>query len=413
MKRIFKHIALLFTLTLATVLGCVEPYEVATQSFENMLVIEATITNELKYHEVKLSRTYRLEEEGPAFELSANVKVVDDTQNTYNFIEIDSGKYKSVDKFSVLPDRNYQLMVTTSDGKEYVSIPTKLTPIPSEFSITAIKETNDAGIDGIFIYADSYDPNGNAKNYRYDYEETYKIIAPYWSPLDAFGVSMAPTNPNPPPLHEVYTLPRTKEEKTCYNTLESTEILQIDTSLFTEDRVTKFPIIFLPKDDFKITHRYSILVRQFVQSLEAYSFFKTVNKFAGSDNLFSQQQQGFINGNIYAVNNPDEKVIGYFEVASALSQRIFFNFEDFFPNEPKPPHIVRCDVIAPGLDGSGPEENAREFSPLIKLLLYDGFKFVNFNDPKKNVNNPYLVVRKECGDCTTLGSNIKPDFWID
>ncbi len=412
MGRVYKQIFLVLALTIIVTYSCVEPFEVATQSFEDILVVEATITNELKYQEIKLGRTYRLEDEGLAYEINANVTVVDDAQNTYNFQEIDSGKYRSVSQFSVLPDRNYQLLITTTSGKEYASVPTKLTSISSDFNISAIKETNINGVEGITIYADSYDPSGNSKYYRFAYEETYKIIAPYWSPLDAFGVSPLPSSSDPPPLHEVYTLPRTQEEETCYKTLESTEILQIDTNLLIEDRVTKFPVKFLPKDDFKITHRYSILARQFVQSLEASTFYKTLNKFSGSESLFSQQQQGFIVGNVYSVDNPDEKVIGYFEVASALTQRIFFNFEDFFPNEPKPPHIVECDVIAPDLDDYS-QFGSPEFSPLIQLLLYQEFKFVDFNDPLVNINNPYFIVRKECGDCTSLGSNIRPDFWID
>jgi Domain of unknown function (DUF4249) len=411
MRKVYKHIVLPSAIVIVILFSCVEPFEIATQNFEDLLVIEATITNEFKYQEIKLGRTYPLEDEGPSYEINANVTVVDDAQNSYNFQETDSGRYRSISEFSVLPNRNYQLLITTTSGKEYASVPTKLTAISSDFTVSAIKEVNKDGIEGITIYADSYDSSGNSKYYRFEYEETYKIIAPYWSPLDAFGVSMLPTNPNPPPLHEVYTLPRTQEEETCYKTLESTKIMQTDTNLFLEDRVIKFPIIFLTKDDFKITHRYSILVRQFVQSLEASTFYKTLNKFSGSESLFSQQQQGFIAGNVFSVNNPDEKVIGYFEVASALTERIFFNFEDFFPNEPKPPYIVECIVIAPALDDTGPGEDAANFSPLIKLLLYDGFKFVDFNG--NSINNPYFIVRKECGDCTSLGSNIRPDFWID
>ena len=394
-------------------ISCVEPFEIATITFENSLVIEATITNELKYQEIKLSRTYPLEEEGPFDENNANVTIIDDFQNTYNFQETSSGKYLSTFKFGAISGRNYQLMILTADGKRYTSTPIQLSNIVEEFNASITKEINDDGIEGIAIYANSFDPSGNSKYYRYEYEETYKIIAPYWSPLDAFGVSMAPTNDDPPPLHEVYTLPRTKEERVCYNTVNSNKILQTETNLFSEDRVTNFPIRFLAKDDFMITYRYSILVRQYVQSLEAYTFYKTHTKFSDQESLFSENQPGFIVGNVFSVDDSNERVLGYFEVSSALTQRIFFDFEDFFPDEPKPPHIVGCYIIAPELDAwDGPE-----FSPLIKLLMFDGMKFFDFNNKGANTpinpNRPYLIVRKECGDCTTLGSNVKPDFWID
>ena len=411
MRKIVRHI-ILRLLAIVVLFSCVDPFDAGTMHFENSLVIEATITNELTYQEVHLSRAFRLEEEGQSYEINANVTVVDDAQNTYNFQEIDSGKYKSVDKFAVAPNKNYQLLITTAEGKKYASIPAQLRGASSQFNISAIKETSADGVEGISIYADSFDPTNSSKYYRYVYEETYKIIAPYWSPLDAFGVSMLPSVPSPPPYHEVYTLPRTQEEQTCYGTVKSNTILQTDTNLLLEDRVVKFPILFLPKDEFKITHRYSILVKQLVEAPEVYSFYKTLDKFSESENVFSQKQQGFISGNVYAVDNPNEKVLGYFEVSSVSSKRIFFNFEDFFPTEEKPPYIIECDVLSPDLDDRS-LFGSPTFSPLIKLLFYDDFKFVGFNDPQNNPNNPYFIVRRECGDCTALGSNSKPSFWID
>ncbi len=392
--------------------SCVEPYEIATQTFENSLVIEATITNELKFQEIKLGRTFRLEDEEPLVESNATVSVVDDVQNSYTFQEIDTGKYQSTTKFSALPDRNYQLLITTHDGRKYTSTPTQLTNISSSFKLSFSKDTNLKGFEGVRIVASSFDPNGKSKYYRYTFDETYKIIVPYWSPLDGFGVSTLPSIPDPPPYHEVYTLPRTKEEEVCYKTIKSEEILQTDTNLFTEDRVSKYPIQFIAKNEFKITHRYSILVRQYVQSLEAYTFYKTLDKFSGFESLFSQNQQGFVIGNVFSINEPNEHVLGYFEVSSALTQRIFFNFEDIFPNDEKPPYLVHCDLLTPDLDDRSAFGNPK-FSPLIQLLSFQGLKFVDFNNPIENPNNPFVIVRKECSDCTSLGSNIKPDFWID
>jgi hypothetical protein len=56
-----------------------------------------------------------------------------------------------------------------------------------------------------------------------------------------------------------------------------------------------------------------------------------LKELSGSDGILSQNQPGFFFGNIKSVENPNEKVIGYFEVSSVSSQRIFFNYEDVFP----------------------------------------------------------------------------------
>ncbi|MFT4576102.1 MAG: hypothetical protein ACI9SI_001020 [Polaribacter sp.] len=411
MKKIYTYIILGMS-SLFFLHSCVEPFEKGTLHFENTLVIEATITNELKYQEISLSRTYRLEDNKKPYEINAQVTVVDAANNTYNFQEIDSGTYKSIAKFAVLPNRTYKLAITTSDGKKYGSTAKELTSANAAFNITATKETNAKGIEGISIYANSFDPTNSSKYYRYTYEETYKIIAPNWSPLDAFGESYLPTVPNPPPYHEVYTLPKAQEERVCYGTSKSNTILQIDTNLLTEDRVDNFLVLFLPIDEFKITHRYSILVHQLIESPEVYSFYKTLDKFSDSENVFSQKQQGFVPGNVHAVDNPDENVLGYFEVSAVASERIFFNFEDFFPTADKPPYITECNIIAPDLDDRS-QFGSPDFSPLINQLFFYNFKFVDFNDPKNNPNNPYFIVRRECGDCTALGSNVKPSFWID
>lgn len=49
--------------------GCTETYPLLTNTYEEALVVEATITNELKNQEIKITKTSRLEDENskPAF----------------------------------------------------------------------------------------------------------------------------------------------------------------------------------------------------------------------------------------------------------------------------------------------------------------------------------------------------------
>ena len=53
--------------------SCTEPYLLQSSNFEEALVIEATITNEFKKQQIKISKTYRLEENGPEFIENANI----------------------------------------------------------------------------------------------------------------------------------------------------------------------------------------------------------------------------------------------------------------------------------------------------------------------------------------------------
>ncbi len=56
--------------------GCVEEIEFNTENFERVLVIEGTLTNEYKKHEIFLSNSFQFEEDGPALESGALVQVL-------------------------------------------------------------------------------------------------------------------------------------------------------------------------------------------------------------------------------------------------------------------------------------------------------------------------------------------------
>ena len=59
-----KKILLIITFAITSI-SCTEPYAIQTNTFEDALVIEATITNEFKKQEIKISRTFTFEENTP------------------------------------------------------------------------------------------------------------------------------------------------------------------------------------------------------------------------------------------------------------------------------------------------------------------------------------------------------------
>ena len=50
-----------------------------------------------------------------------------------------------------------------------------------------------------------------------------------------------------------------------------------------------------------------------------------------------------------SVNNSNEKVLGFFDVSSVSSKRLFFNFREVFPSNliPGPPYFIDCNLFAP------------------------------------------------------------------
>jgi len=375
--------------------GCTEAFspELLPQS-ESILVVDATLTNESKKHEILLSRS--TQEQGILqVEENANIRIVDVNLQTFTFTESEPGKYISDLSFSAEPNKTYRLFITTSNGRMYASNPVTLPAITQIDNVEAQKTVTDSGIEGVTITVDSFDPTGSSTYYRYEYEETYKIIAPKWGPDELLVVSEENMT--------VGIFDRQNEERTCYATDRSNTIILTKTSGAGEDRVTGFGVRFLNQDNFIISHRYSILVKQYVQSREAFTFYEKLQDFSGSESLFSQSQPGFINGNILPEDGGNDRVVGIFELSSVSEKRTFFNYSDFFPEEELPPFIDKCRSTTFEVGGD-PSVFGLVKS---KRASYAG----NVSDPITGVLEAYIVVPRVCGDCTVLGSATIPDFW--
>lgn len=397
-KYLFKIIVLLVILPFIN--SCTEPFEIEVRDFNKAMVVEASITNENKFQEIRLSEAFKLDETLPKPVTNAIVKVKDENNNIYNFNETNPGVYISTIKFSAQVDVNYQLHITTSTGREYESKPTKTASTTQIDKVYATLEKSIANEDEFRINVDSYDASGKSKYYRYEYEETYKIEAPFWSPIEAFVLNTSPKR-----VKIDNKLDKTK--KICYQTNYSNSIIQTETSDLSEDRVTKFAIRRINADNFIVSYRYSVLVKQYVQSLEAYTYYKVLNKFSNASNLLSQSQPGFFSGNIYSTTDKNEKVIGFFEVSTVSEKRMFFNYRDFYPTG-RPKYPEACNSNAPE-NKNGPGGNDL-------ILTLETGQWLYFSDNKnrdESFPGPYILKPVGCGDCTKYGTNIKPSFWID
>jgi hypothetical protein len=400
MKNYISNLSVIIISLFFVSISCVEEIDFVepNQTFESALVIDATITNESKQQIIYLSRTYAFEEDGPNPESGATVKIESD-QGVYIFTETDSGTYISDITFAAQNNVNYQLIINTNDNKTYSSNTLQLTQSTEIDNLYAARETNDYGVNGMAIYLDSYDPTNNSKFYRYTYEETYKIIAPYWNSEEIELVDALTC--------EVNLRDRIQEERVCYNTIPSTNINLESTNGLTEDRVDRHLVRFIDSNDFILSWRYSIKVRQYIQSLEAYNYYNTLKGFSGEGSLFSQTQPGFINGNILSEDYPDEKVIGFFDVSTVSEKRMFFNFDDFYDGEPLPDYVSFCYVLP--LDQYTISGNC---GGLISSLIADNSAYIEGASKVGSLTvGPFYMVLRACGDCTALGTNIVPEFW--
>ena len=93
--------------------ACVEEIPIATDlqssiAIEDVLIVEATLTDELKEQEILLSRGTSFSSDAPViFEQGAQVNVIDAMGNTYDFEERESGAYRSTEPFAVQQNVDY------------------------------------------------------------------------------------------------------------------------------------------------------------------------------------------------------------------------------------------------------------------------------------------------------------------
>ena len=431
-KRFFAYLLALIALV---VVSCIEEFDLETFGDENFtpsLVVEGTLSDEMQYQKVFLSRSdvrtdletdtvYNPfiplglgERETVQFERNARVEVRINGTNSVDFLESEPGTYMSLEPFAVEDNNTYELHVQTSDGASYTSEPVQLLGKAEITNVYAERMVNDFGIEGVAIYIDGRQLIGKAENYRYTFDETYKIIAPVWDDED-FRL----TDYDPCTLPVTYTLeivPREIQNRVCYNTVPSRTIVQNNVSGNSTGQVKRFPVHFISRDDFIISHRYSIEVQQWVQSPDAYSYYQALGSFSRSGNIFSQVQPGTLQANVVREGAPDELVLGQFEVSSVSRKRLFFDYEDFFPGEALPPYPINCSLH------SSPESHASYCASgllpnncpqsIIERVDQGTISYVGLNDQGIGTcPGPYVYVARICGDCTLLGSNEVPEFW--
>lgn len=386
--KIFSFNTILKTFSFLVLLGfnaCIEEIEIDRDTENQFLVVEGLITDQKETQAIKLSRGFDLNEQGPFPVSGARVTVESSKGEIFIFNESDPGVYKSQNPFATTIGTTYHLNFEIS-GNSYKSLevkaqdPTKIAAINS--SKTKFREDT-----GVAILVSSSDVSGSY--YKYEYEETYKIKSKYNLVLDVLldeNDSLVLVN-------------KTKEEYICYNTRKSNEIILSDSESLESNDINHL-VRFINMDNFILSYRYSILLRQLKITGEIYSYYQNLKELSEADNIFSQYQPGFLQGNIFPVDNQAENVIGVFGTASVDEKRHFFSYEDFFdlPENLRPTQYGICEPFTDDIE-------------VLKDLIESGeFKYFDVNPLFPPIENLYLV-NAQCVDCNYFGTNVKPEFW--
>jgi len=388
--------------------SCRDELPLDTFDYENYLVVEATLTNVKKRQEIRLSRTTQLDTSFANLENNAEVYVMANNSTRYDFEQDDSdGSYFSNEAFSAQTGNDYQLFINTSNGRSYSSTVVRPSPPAMIKDFYTERTINTDSITGIQVLMDI--DGGDNRFFRFEYEETYKIVSPYPSPVD-YEIINYEEDINQSISYEVTTTPNTRQERVCYSTENSTGINLGTSSSLTGNNLNRQPILFIPADSPKIGERYSILGTVYTQGQASYTFYKNLRDLSTNDDLLSQKQPGFIVGNMSSLESQNEEVLGFFDVSLQTERRIYFNYVDFefLP----PPFFYFCELDYYDYNDNTTLDLTPNYRRLLYTSLLTGDYRIFSTSPIPDYTN-FALIRDYCSDCTLFSSNKKPEFWED
>jgi hypothetical protein len=397
MNRIYYIIFLLVFFSMS-MLECRKPYDPPIiKSGKNYLVVECAINTGQDSTTLRLSHTVPISSPagiGPTPVSDASATIESDAGATYPLNNIGDGYY-STGALNLSPIHKYRLKITAG-GKDYQS---DLVTAKNSQPIDNVnyKFTNT----GIQINVNTHDPSNNSRYYRWDYEETWIIHSKYQS----FEMLQAT------PADTVVPRPLDQQIYTCWLNQHSSSIVLASTAKLTQDIINDAHVTFISSNSEMLTERYSILVRQYTLTKEAYGYFDQLRKNTeGMGTIFDPQPTN-LSGNIHCVTDPSEQVIGYVTAGSVTQKRIYINKEQL-----------------PGGDGWSPDTPYGNC--LMDTALYISKRIQGQNDVKAYIYPGYEIPiipiappgspilgftasSPSCVDCTLRGTNKQPAFWVN
>jgi hypothetical protein len=372
-KKLVIKVFLIFILSY----GCVVPYTPGISERGEMIVIQGLITDQSGINTIKLSKSNPLwSKETIKFFTGSKVWISDNEGHCDTLKETSSEGIYVTDpaKFRGTVGKTYILHVKTNRyfGRQtYESLPMKMNPVPPVDSIYYVKEYFDLGykkVEGCRIFLSAHDPDNLCRFYRWNFTETWEFHIP-------FDV----------------------KNKICWITNDSKEIFIKNAAILGENRFTGFPLITIGNPIDKLSVKYSLLVNQYSINEDEYIYwerFRNMTKQAGG--LYDIIPAPVPN-NIFCVENPSEKTLGYFSVSAVSYKRIFIkdNFDALNYMYQKCLGNVVISTKPDTIPGLGQSiwlvEDNRNKVPPANIVTFD----------------------RGCVDCTTRGTTVRPSFWDD
>ncbi|AYL98513.1 DUF4249 domain-containing protein [Mucilaginibacter celer] len=380
-------------LLIGTILStCKKPYNPGVITAPNSyFVVEGMINNGNDSTIVKLSKTVNI---------SSSVKT-NGVDNCTVQVEAEGGStilltpqgngYYVAPRLSLDASKKYRLHIVTGDNKEYASdyVEVKKTQPIDSIGFTVKNNT-------LQVYANTHDATNSTRYYRWAYEEAWRFHARYQSSYMVDQVIKG-------------VVPRTVAEQNyyCFAGDKSTTIVLGSSAKLSQDVIFQQPITTIAATSEKIEMRYTILLKQYALTKEAYQFWENLKKNTEQLGSIFDAQPSQLTGNVHNLKDATEPVIGYISVTNIQTKRVFIDNTDI-PREWTATYPYDC----------GPADSALFVNPKtkeddVKNLIVNGtgVPILDITQARSIIGFTYSTI--ECTDCRIRGRVQAPSFWTE
>jgi hypothetical protein len=357
---------------------CITEFTPQTNEEQQLVVVEGLITDQPEAYVIKLSKSIPLGKKAAAIPLrNCNVTVSDDIGHVFYAAEYYPGTYytdPSVCRGVV--GRKYTLNIflngPTGNILHYQSIPIEMKPVPPIDSLyfEKIVIRQNEGFyqpdEGAQVYLNTHSPDNSCKYYRWEFDETWEFHLPYAVPNNV-----------------------------CWLSSKSDLINVKSTSAIAESRVTRYPLNYISNETDRLKVKYSMLVKQYSINEDEFVYWDKLRNITEQVGGLYDITPSSITSNIMCIEDPGQKVLGYFSVSACSTKRVFVKdlfsgIIDLYRN------CVDDTIFSPG-----PIPNLGESVWILEDhdLPPPAYRTITYS--------------KGCYDCTLRGTKEEPLYWRD
>ncbi len=360
--------------------GCRKAYNPPAIAIKNnVLVIEGQINTGHDSTIITLSRTVQLSAKSTVNpEAGATVTVEDDQNNSYSLTEQGNGLYASADLDIAAGAKQCRLRVKTNRGQTYLSDLVEIKVSPAIDTVGFTVQTN-----GVQIYLSTHDVTNKSRYYRWDYRSTWifhSYYESYYKLVNGFPEYRFANE-------DVYY---------CWGADTSSTMILNSSAKLAQDVINQTNLAFLPSTSEKLEDRYSILVKQYAITPEAFDYFQILKKNTEQLGSVFDAQPSQLTSNIKCISTPTEPVIGYITAGTVTQKRIYIDSRNLPAWKP----YTFYDKYGCALD------TVSVTTPNERAYYYNG------NPPNYlPLTIPIQASERICVDCTLRGTKTQPIFW--